>query len=44
MREHGVLRRALLVYTESAVWLRRNPGSVPPDALTKTAKLFRSFG
>ena len=44
MREHGVLRRALLVYTEAAVRLRRDPGSVPPDALTKTANLFRSFG
>lgn len=44
MREHGVLRRALLVYTEAAVRLRLAPGSVPPDALTKTANLFRSFG
>jgi hemerythrin-like domain-containing protein len=44
MREHGVLRRALLVYTEAAVRLRRDPGSMPPDTLTKTAKLFRSFG
>jgi hemerythrin-like domain-containing protein len=44
MREHGVLRRALLVYAEAAVRLRRNPGAVPPDALQNTAKLFRTFG
>ncbi|HEY7181948.1 MAG TPA: hemerythrin domain-containing protein, partial [Blastocatellia bacterium] len=44
MREHGVLRRALLVYTAAADRLRANPASVPPDALQKTAKLFRTFG
>ena len=44
MREHGVLRRALLVYSETAVRLRSNPSSVPADALRKTAKLFRAFG
>jgi hemerythrin-like domain-containing protein len=44
MREHGVLRRALLVYTEAATKLRGSPWSVPPDALQKTAKLFRAFG
>jgi hemerythrin-like domain-containing protein len=44
MREHGVLRRALLVYTATAVKLRTNAPAVPPDALQKTAKLFRSFG
>jgi hemerythrin-like domain-containing protein len=44
MREHGVLRRALLVYRESALKLRGNPSAVAPDALQKTAKLFRSFG
>lgn len=44
MREHGVLRRALLVYAESAPKIRANPGSIPADALTRTAKLFRSFG
>ena len=44
MREHGVLRRALLVYRESAPRLRGNPAAVDPDALRKTAKLFRSFG
>jgi hemerythrin-like domain-containing protein len=44
MREHGVLRRALLVYQESAVKLRGNATSVSPEALQKTAKLFRAFG
>ena len=44
MREHGILRRALLVYQESAVRLRQDPASIPPDALEKTANLFRVFG
>ena len=44
MREHGILRRALLVYQESAVRLRQDRASVPPDALEKTANLFRVFG
>ena len=44
MREHGVLRRALLVYTESVPKIRANPGTIPADALMRTAKLFRSFG
>ncbi|MBZ5496395.1 MAG: hemerythrin domain-containing protein [Acidobacteriia bacterium] len=44
MREHGVLRRALLVYTAVAPRLRRNLSGVPPEALQKTARLFRAFG
>src|SRR6266498_2133507 len=40
MREHGVLRRALLVYSEAAIKLRSSPAAVAPDALQKTAKLF----
>ena len=44
MREHGILRRALLVYQESATRLRKDASSVPPDALEKTANLFRVFG
>lgn len=44
MREHGVLRRALLVYIETVPKLRANAGSVPADAIARTAKLFRSFG
>lgn len=44
MREHGILRRALLVYQESATRLRQDPASIPPDALEKAANLFRVFG
>jgi hemerythrin-like domain-containing protein len=44
MREHGILRRALLVYQESVVRLRQDPASVPAEALEKTAQLFRVFG
>ena len=44
MREHGVLRRALLVYAETAPKLRANPGGVDAGAIARTAKLFRSFG
>ncbi len=44
MREHGVLRRALLVYEACAVRLRRDPRAVPPTALNRTARLFRNFG
>ena len=44
MREHGVIRRALLVYRESAAALRSNPSNVDPQVLLKTAKLFRTFG
>ncbi|MDP9152589.1 MAG: hemerythrin domain-containing protein [Myxococcota bacterium] len=44
MREHGLLRRALIVYRESGTRLLADAASVPPDALHKTAKLFREFG
>jgi hemerythrin-like domain-containing protein len=44
MREHGILRRALLVYQESAARLKQDSNSVPVDALEKTAQLFRAFG
>lgn len=44
MREHGVLRRALLVYREAATRLRQDPNSVSPDVLEKTAQLVRVFG
>jgi hemerythrin-like domain-containing protein len=44
MREHGVLRRALLIYSAVAPRLRGDSSSVPPDAVQKTAKLFRAFG
>ncbi len=44
MREHGVLRRALLVYTAAAAKVRGEHSSVVADALQKTATLFRDFG
>jgi hemerythrin-like domain-containing protein len=44
MREHGVLRRALLAYTEAASRLRAGKTDVPADVLKRTAELFRSFG
>ena len=44
MREHGVLRRALLVYSAAVSKLRSAPDSLDPTSLQKTAKLFRSFG
>jgi hemerythrin-like domain-containing protein len=44
MREHGVLRRALFVYSETAAKLRKQPTDTAPDALQKTARLFRAFG
>jgi hemerythrin-like domain-containing protein len=44
MREHGVLRRALLVYSEAASRLLRSSAEIPIAALGETAALFRSFG
>ena len=44
MREHGVLRRALLVYFETAPRIRSNAGSLDASQLYKTAQLFRDFG
>ncbi len=44
MREHGILRRALLVYSATAIKLRGTPSAIAPDALQKTAKLFKAFG
>jgi hemerythrin-like domain-containing protein len=44
MREHGVLRRILLVYRESAVRLRRDAASVDAAVLADAARLFRAFG
>jgi hemerythrin-like domain-containing protein len=44
MREHGVIRRVLVVYRETATRLRAKAGSVPVDALQKAAKLIRTFG
>ena len=44
MREHGVIRRAILVYREVAAKLRAKPTDVDPDILRRTALLFRGFG
>jgi hemerythrin-like domain-containing protein len=45
MREHGVIRRVLVVYREAAARLRAKTGTpVPADALQSAAKLMRSFG
>jgi len=44
MREHGVLRRALLVYSEVTPKLRQNAAKLDARALYETASLFRSFG
>ena len=43
MREHGVLRRALLVYAQAVDQLRRGQ-AIPADALHRAAELFRRFG
>jgi hemerythrin-like domain-containing protein len=44
MREHGVIRRSLLVYAELVPKLRQNAASVDAAAIRKTAQLFREFG
>jgi hemerythrin-like domain-containing protein len=44
MREHGVIRRALLVYAHVTGTLRKAPASVDVAALRATARLFRAFG
>jgi len=44
MREHGVLRRALLVYSESIPKIRTHAASLDASALYRTGVLFRDFG
>lgn len=44
MREHGIIRRALLVYREASKRARSTPQSLPLPSLAATAKLFRQFG
>jgi hemerythrin-like domain-containing protein len=44
MREHGVLRRLLIVYGETAARLRSDAGAVDAAALRRAAELFRDFG
>ena len=43
MREHGLIRRALLVYGEAARRARTAPKTVPLKRLGETAMLFRDF-
>ncbi len=44
MREHGVIRRILHVYSELAARLQPDTGKFDPAALADAAKLFREFG
>lgn len=44
MREHGVLRRILVVYREAAPRIAANPAQVDAAALATAANLFRTFG
>jgi hemerythrin-like domain-containing protein len=44
MREHGILRRVLIVYSEAAAKLRRDAAGVDARALAAVATLFREFG
>jgi hemerythrin-like domain-containing protein len=44
MREHGILRRALFIYSDAALRLRNDSSSISPASLQKTARLFRDFG
>jgi hypothetical protein len=44
MREHGVLRRTLIVYAELVPRLRARPEAVDAGALAEAATLFRTFG
>ena len=44
MREHGVLRRILILYREVSPKLVTNPASVDAQALATAAKLFQAFG
>lgn len=44
MREHGVLRRLLIVYREVAPRVAERPASVDARALADAARLFRRFG
>lgn len=43
MREHGVIRRVLVVYRLCAGRLRSKPATVPLDALQRAANVMRTF-
>lgn len=44
MREHGVLRRLLVVYRETAAVIRTGPKTLDLAALASAVDLFRTFG
>lgn len=44
MREHGVLRRILIIYREVSPKLVANAAAIDAGALTDAAKLFQAFG
>lgn len=44
MREHGVLRRILVVYRETGDWLAHGHTDFDAGALGQAAELFRTFG
>jgi hemerythrin-like domain-containing protein len=44
MREHGVLRRVLFVYSEAAARLKSTPEANVAEGLRRAATLFRDFG
>lgn len=44
MREHGVLRRILVIYREAAGWLTQGRTGFDAGALGQAADLFRAFG
>lgn len=44
MREHGVLRRILIIYRETAGWLAAGRSDFDAGALGQAADLFRAFG
>jgi hemerythrin-like domain-containing protein len=44
MREHGILRRALNVYSELAIRLQARKPQIDASALLDAARLFREFG
>jgi hemerythrin-like domain-containing protein len=44
MREHGVIRRILVVYRTLAIRLRTKPAAVPLEALQRAARLMHTFG
>ena len=44
MREHGILRRLLVLYRETALLIRAQPKTLDLAALGQAAELFRNFG